>query len=994
MKKEIINKFLVLAAVALGSFTACQKELLPDASIAGENAFEIQAVPDESKTVNDGLYTRWATGDQIAVMHCASSASEYGMDGAFTLSNSETGSFLGTVSGTLTPSVNYKWFAFYPYDAAMKQHVSDAVLAVGGTQTQSGNGSKAHLAGKAFPLYGKTTAKGSDLPVVTMSHVASIVEFTVTNHSGSSFSVNEIALTVPEGTMISGKFSISVPDSEPEVTYVRDGSNTAVLTVSGGQAIANNGSATFYLGIAPCSVAAGKTLSLRINDYEKSVTLSTAETFAPGKIKSLRFDYNLPLPPATLYVVDNASHVIPLTRTSRYHYESTSIAQANTLGSAFLIAEKVNGTTIDNSGYVAGGSDFRAMVRTTSSGTKTNKPSVYSTYNVAPDYITFDMDKCRANFRQVLDKNTMPAYGSSTTKVKWIMPLVQGGEIQLLNFSEKASKALAMWPFSNFDDTKGIATYDGIDRNYETYYAPDAGWIVLQDIAGASESIFLIGRNASYPLSPYLTYSLRDDTFLNELWGHTEAYGQLSMYRKSTNVYQALLYLGDDWAVQLYTNRAWAANVKSLTTNTPDLVTVHNENICFLTQNINVTFYPGLYMLEYNKATGVVSLTYHSDDPEADPQWDVEEVFPILGWAGIDINSSAGQNAFNSMRDAGFTLYLSGYGNQTDMFKALNMAKTAGVQMITTTPELANSSTAASVVNQLLTNTAFYGYFVADELWSAQEYAGAKSFVTDISKLDNKHMFYLNFPPNWAWNVSDYTGTCTNYVQYTGVKLFSFDHYPIYTGKEGSSFPATLNPIWYQNLESALTVSRNAGVPFWAFALALAHNQGASPYYVYPVPTLGHLRLQQFSNLVYGAQGFEYFTYWGLFQNSRTPVYQRARTVNRELQSLGRVFKDATIQWVKHTGSSIPTGTTALGSSLPSGVSSLTTSTSGAVVSYFTKSGSRYVAIVNRSIDQNMSLNISFSGTATEICKDGRDVPVTSFSGSLTAGDIKVYRLP
>lgn len=989
----MIKRFFFLAVTALLGIVACQKELEQEQILSGGTDFEIMAVPDEARTVNDGMYTRWSAGDQIAVMHCASGGSEYISDGAFALADSQTGSFLGTVSGTLTPTQQYQWFTFYPYDTAMKQHISDAVLAVGGSQVQTGNGNMAHLAGKAFPLYGKATAKGSDTPIVTMSHIASIVEFTVVNHSGSSFPVNEIALTVPEGMMISGKFSISVPDATPELTYVQDGSNTAILTVSAGQSIANNASATFYLGIAPCTVAAGKTISLRVNDYEKSVTLSSAETFSPGKIRSMRFDYDLPLPPSTLYVVDNASHVIPLTRTHRYHYESTSIAQANTLGNSFLIAEKVNGTTIDNSGYVAGGSNFRAMERTTSSGTQTSKPSVYSVYNVAPDYITFDMDKCRANFRQVLDKNTMPAYGSSTTKVKWVFPLVQGGEIQLLNFGEKASQALPEWPFSDFDDARGIAVYNGIDRNYEAYYAPDPGWIVLQDIAGASESMFLIGRNASYPLSPYLTYSMRDDTFLNELWGHKEAYGQLSMYRKSSNVYQVLLYLGDDWAVQLYTNRAWAANVKSLTTNTPDLVTVHNENICYLTQNINVSFYPGLYLLEYNKSTGVVSLTYQAEDPDPGSQEEVEEVFPILGWAGIDINSSTAQNAFNSMRGAGFTHYLSGYGNQTDMFRALNMAQTANIKMITTTPELANTSTAPAVVNQLLTHPAFYGYFIADELWSASEYDGARAFVNDIGKLDKVHMFYLNFPPNWAWNVSDYAGTCTHYVQHTGVKVFSFDHYPIYTGKDGQTFDATLNPIWYQNLEAALTVSRNAGVPIWAFALALSHNQGASPYYVYPVPTLAHLRLQQFSNLVYGAQGFEYFTYWGCFQNSRTPVYQRAKTVNRELQSLGRVFKDATIQWVRHTGSSIPTGTQALGA-LPTGVSSLTTSTSGAVVSYFTQGGNRYVAVVNRSIEQNMNLNIVFSGTATEICKDGRDIPVTSFSGSLTAGDIKVYRLP
>jgi hypothetical protein len=60
---------------------------------------------------------------------------------------------------------------------------------------------------------------------------------------------------------------------------------------------------------------------------------------------------------------------------------------------------------------------------------------------------------------------------------------------------------------------------------------------------------------------------------------------------------------------------------------------------------------------------------------------------------------------------------------------------------------------------------------------------------------------------------------------------------------------------FYANLEVCSTKAREAGIPFWAFALTTAHLS-------YPVPTMGQLRYQVYSNLAYGAQGIEYYTYW------------------------------------------------------------------------------------------------------------------------------------
>ena len=78
-----------------------------------------------------------------------------------------------------------------------------------------------------------------------------------------------------------------------------------------------------------------------------------------------------------------------------------------------------------------------------------------------------------------------------------------------------------------------------------------------------------------------------------------------------------------------------------------------------------------------------------------------------------------------------------------------------------------------------------------------------------------------------------------------------------------------------------------------------------------------------FSDLAYGAQGLQYFTYWtpvnsegfdyefgpiGL-DGRRTVAYDLVRQVNGEIKALSGVFAGAKVKWVRHTGKTIPRGT-------------------------------------------------------------------------------------
>ena len=150
------------------------------------------------------------------------------------------------------------------------------------------------------------------------------------------------------------------------------------------------------------------------------------------------------------------------------------------------------------------------------------------------------------------------------------------------------------------------------------------------------------------------------------------------------------------------------------------------------------------------------------------------------------------------------------------------------------------------------------------------------------------------------------------------------------------------------------------------FALALSHKLDETHFY--KIPTLPELRLQVFSDLAYGAQAIQYFTYRGLQHDDPTEVYDLVKTVNQEVQQLAGIFLGAQVISVSHTGSEIPEGTKALGS-LPTPIKSLTTSDTGAVVSVLEKGGNQYLVVVNRDFRNVMNLSIDVDSSVSRVLK-------------------------
>ena len=268
MKKFILSLGLVAMMLNL---TNCAQYDDVNSTVEPQGDFEIYA--SVSRTANDGLNTVWATGDDLGVFHAVTDGTTYTKDGQFKLDDVETSRFLGNVNGTLDSQEEYDWYAMYPYSSYVPgpKNTGSGYMTIGcaasGTQTQTGNNSLAHIAGKNYPMVGKAYAVPAGLaPALAMTHVATLLEFEVTNSLEEEITVSNIKFTAPEALV--GTFYLDFTDTA-NITATSSGSSytskTTTLTVKNGTAIAKGESAKFYLPVAPFTAAANAKLAIEVN---------------------------------------------------------------------------------------------------------------------------------------------------------------------------------------------------------------------------------------------------------------------------------------------------------------------------------------------------------------------------------------------------------------------------------------------------------------------------------------------------------------------------------------------------------------------------------------------------------------------------------------------------------------------------------------------------------------------------------------------------------
>lgn len=376
------------------------------------------------------------------------------------------------------------------------------------------------------------------------------------------------------------------------------------------------------------------------------------------------------------------------------------------------------------------------------------------------------------------------------------------------------------------------------------------------------------------------------------------------------------------------------------------------------------------------------------------------EQIPILAWYSIPAGETTVER-YQEMKDVGITHSLSFFPTMDALLKALDVAAKVGVKMVVNCPEL--RSDPEKTVRRLMNHPAVAGYHLMDEPGIAL-FKELGDWGRKIQAVDSKHFCYVNLFPNFADSVKQLgTGNYRKYVSECAAQIplqfLSFDYYPVMKDR--------LSKSWYENLEQFSSEAQKADKPFWAFALTTNYDDG----HLTP-QTLASIRLQVYSDLAYGAQGIQYFTYWSATSSGpagedqrgapisaagkRSVVYDRVKLMSQEIKGLSGVFVGARVISVKHMGKgAIPQGTARL-ISLPKTISVLETNGAPALVSVLENGANTYVVIVNKDFLNSINLTVAGDKTLQKVLKDGTMVPASTYENSmeLDPGDASIFMFP
>lgn len=384
-----------------------------------------------------------------------------------------------------------------------------------------------------------------------------------------------------------------------------------------------------------------------------------------------------------------------------------------------------------------------------------------------------------------------------------------------------------------------------------------------------------------------------------------------------------------------------------------------------------------------------------------------------MSWGGI-AEAEISESSYRKLKEVGVTIDIAFFSKADAIAAGLDAAQKAGVKLMISCPEL--KSATEKTVKRFMTHPALEGYYLGDEPGKNQ-FEELKNWNNLIQSIDQKHYCFVNLYPNINSNQSKF-GT-KNYQEYVDdfdkafpAPYLTFDFYPI--------VDQALHPRWYENLEFFANKYQKEGRPFWAFALTTSYlaysNDAVQPSledfyqlyktykpektYVHGIPTLADLRLQVNSNLAYGAQGIEYWSFRGFgspldAQGKRTIVFDHLQKINREIQNLSGIFKGSKLISVAHTGLQIPNGTKRL-EKLPACIKLLETQGEGAIVSWLENGKNSFLVIVNRDFKQKMRLIISTTDDVKRVMKTGETVAAQEFSPvtEVEPGDMLIYMVP
>ena len=343
--------------------------------------------------------------------------------------------------------------------------------------------------------------------------------------------------------------------------------------------------------------------------------------------------------------------------------------------------------------------------------------------------------------------------------------------------------------------------------------------------------------------------------------------------------------------------------------------------------------------------------------------------FPII--ADIMHTELYDATRFRDIHKAGFNACICLCKTPEKMQAALHYAGIHGIKVIMfSSPIYDNPEKNVPLVRG---NETLWQYHLADEP-KMKSFTKLKDLQTRIKRADPNAQFFINLCPNSNKEVLKSIGVekYPDYLrEFSKIEQpqISYDYYPVRAnGKQGSQ--------WYNILTDIRNESLRTGKPFWAYILCV-------PHLVYPTPTIGHLRLQCYVNLAYGAQGIEYFSYstpaptkqydfrnGPLLRNGKkSKTYKLVKKMNAELKPVASLFWKSQVTGIEHRKCE----------------------DGEVVVSHFKKGEKYYTCYVNKSAVKDVTVSLRASNHVMRIRKDLKTEAVKT-RYKLSAGDILIMR--
>lgn len=337
LKPQAMKRLLTIGlmlATAL-AFTNCseqivspdqENDIIVDGTVdtpqdeAVRTPFEFFVEEPETKTISIGQSTFWVSeaiakekGLEVDRVNLFSKAVEDGtgfmLHGKHTYAGNQR--FAGELIGTIGETND--WYCIYPYHSSteVKNGAISANVVIGGTkittnkfsangpqsndyviQYQDLDGSKRHIAGNNYPMYGKTRSPKSTKPTfTTVNHMSSLVALKIKNDGhGEDIVIRNAELRAPEN--IVGEFKATITDEGVTYTDV-NASKNAKIELADAVTIPAGGIATLYFAVKPFKVNAEGKLSILVNNSIKTVTLPEQIEFKAGKITTLTVPVNV-----------------------------------------------------------------------------------------------------------------------------------------------------------------------------------------------------------------------------------------------------------------------------------------------------------------------------------------------------------------------------------------------------------------------------------------------------------------------------------------------------------------------------------------------------------------------------------------------------------------------------------------------------------------------------------------------------------------------------